>query len=118
MIKLVNLLNEIKIQNPNTIFHITDKGKEALTNYNIMMRAAGDLGLEIVDYLMDDRNFSNINLFNIFGPDGERMIDIKNNTIESYLERYRKIWDDDDESAKIHLRMFINKGWITPIEGI
>jgi hypothetical protein len=114
--KLTEILDEIKIQNPNHIFHITDKGIQVLKDMGLISNLGNKYKImeDIVETRSETYNIANI--FSIFSKNGENIIKDKNNTLEEYIKIFMERWEDDEESAKSYLKDFMKNDFITKIK--
>ena len=113
------LLQEIRINNPNTIFRVTDKGKEYIEDYYKLIELS--VKFDVHELLGNEGPESNIFqasqlLYILSDKYGENIILLdKPNKLEDYINRYRDIWDDDIEGAKKSLKLFMEFNFITNI---
>jgi hypothetical protein len=114
-------LNEMKINNPNKTFKITDLGIQALEDYHRLLELAKKF--DVSEILKDDGpeydKFRITQLLHIFSDIyGEGIIKTNGlNTLDGYISSYMDIWDGEDESyANKDLKDFIKMGYVTPIK--
>lgn len=116
MIKLIELFNEIKVNNPNDIFHVTELGKQVNDGvYQLHMALNKINDDKLRDSIMDLDNFNLQNWFYIINSKyGENIIETdKPNKLQDYLQNYdNKMGDEDGKEALIYFENFKKKGWI------
>jgi hypothetical protein len=112
------LLQEIKVNNPNTIFRVTDKGKEYIEDFIRLEKLSEkfNIGELVKDEGPESELFRVSQLLYIFSDKyGEDIISIdKPNKLEDYISKYVTIWGDEPTS-KPDLKTFIKFGFITKI---
>lgn len=112
-------LQEIKINNPNTIFRVTDKGKEYIEDFVLLEKLSDkfEIGELIKNEGPESEIFRFSQLLYIYSDKyGEGIILIdKPNKLEDYMSKHFKIWSDDENESKRDLKSFIKLGFITNI---
>jgi len=112
------LLNEIKINNPNDIFQVTDNGRKVIEEvYQYFMFI--EKYVKTKEDLIIDESFNSGKLFNdafylynCSSKHGENVIlDNQANKIEDYLKKYEKVFGEDEEAMEL-LNNWKKQGWI------
>ncbi len=116
MIKLTELFNEIKVNNPNEVFQVTEEGRKTVEEaYQIILLVKKYLDIdsphEIDDFNQD--KYVKADLFYILSSKyGENVIrDGGINKVNDYIQRYIKVWGDKETGLE-DLKSFKEYGWI------
>jgi hypothetical protein len=114
--KLINLLNEIKINKPNSTFTVTDKGKESYDNmskfwdlYNYF-----ELEVDMFEHEYSDAWFVHSAFTRYIDEDIILLDNV--NSLNDVLEKGEASGDSDDEELKEKLQSFIDMELITPVK--
>jgi DNA-binding PadR family transcriptional regulator len=106
-------LAEIKVNNPNDIFHVTELGKQAFQDFINLNRIVGKYITDDTIGIFDDTKNKNWwDLLNYSIAVDEAVIDLeKTNKLENYLKSYNDIFGDDKEALS-YLESYKKQGWI------
>ena len=113
-------ISEIKINNPNNSFQVTDYGRQIVEDITNIFKLAEKLNIS--ELLHDQGSESEIfqyahNLQIWSDTHGESMIKMSgNNTLEEYDSLYLSIWDDDVEQGRKVLKKYAELKFITDIK--
>jgi hypothetical protein len=113
MTNLIDILKEIKINNPSDVFHVTDEGKLAAEDYykiktllekyighsdidldQILLEIKGSQYLDLLQFsvFVDERiiNKNAINKYSEVLDKGERIVGWEEDELKGYLENFKK----------------------------
>jgi hypothetical protein len=117
MIKLINILSEIQIKNPNRVFKVTDKGRITLKEMSMLFKLLDKYGNDAIsDQFHDEDKYLRPLMFviavdeSIIKPNEINEVD---NVIDGFINRLGNA-EDEDEAMKM-LKEFEKDGYITPI---
>lgn len=103
-------LNEIKVNNPINVFHVTDLGREMVENFVALEKLAEKFGVNelLKDEGPEQEIFAQTQLLYIFSDTyGEGIIKMKEiNRLEDYESKCSKIWDEITENNLYQLETF------------
>ena len=113
--KLINILNEIKINKPNSIFVVTDKGKEWTTKFDEFWDLYSFFGFEVDLYDEETSdNFWSISDFSTYVR--EDIIELNEENLLNTVIKKGIDYGFDAEDIDTNLKRFIKNEFITPIE--
>lgn len=112
--KLINLLNEIKINKPNSIFTVTDKGKESYDNMAKFwdLYHYFEMNMEIWEHESSETWLVHYNFTRYI--DENIILLNETNSLDHTLEK-GEYYDDDIDEIKEKLQSFIDLELITPV---
>jgi isoleucyl-tRNA synthetase len=112
--KLINLLNEIKINKPNSTFTVTDKGKESYDNMSTFWSLYHyfEMDIEIFEHETSETWLEHYNFTRYI--DEDIILLNETNSLDSTLEKGEM--DYEIEEIKSQLQSFIYLKLITPIK--
>jgi hypothetical protein len=112
--KLINLLNEIKINKPNSTFTVTDKGKESYDNMSTFWSLYHyfEMDIEIFEHESSETWLVHYNFTRYI--DEDIILLNETNSLDSTLEKGEM--DYEIEEIKSQLQSFIYLKLITPIK--
>lgn len=121
MIKLIELFNEIKINNPNDMFQVTEVGRKVIEEVHQCFMFIEKYTKNKEDLIIDEsfnsgNKFNNaFYLYNCSSKYGENIIlDNSINKIEDYLKKYDKVFgiEEDTVEALAFISYWKEQGWI------
>jgi isoleucyl-tRNA synthetase len=112
--KLINLLNEIKINKPNSTFTVTDKGKESYDNMSKFwdLYHYFEMDIEIFEHESSETWLVHYNFTRYI--DDDIILLNETNSLDSTLEKGEM--DYEIEEIKSQLQEFIDMELITPVK--
>lgn len=117
MIKLRNILNEVKVTNPNRTFTLTPEGKIQFEKFVKLQELAIELNImETIHASNDDKIWAFINLDMMSDTQGESIIKINDiNNVDDVMNKYIEKIGGFEKDIKIILNNLIKNKIITRI---
>jgi hypothetical protein len=114
--KLINLLNEIKINKPNSTFIVTEDGKDSYNNMSTFWSLYHyfELEIDMFEYESSDAWFVHSAFTRYIDEDIILLDNV--NSLNDVLEKGEAYGDSDDEEIKEKLQSFIDLKLITPVK--
>jgi hypothetical protein len=118
MIKLSNILNELKISNPNKTFRVTPEGKIMSETFSKFQYLAKELGLQDEIYEIENEKVWALIQFSMLSDvEGESIIFFnENNNVDDVVEKYIETIGGNKQEVFNILKQLLKFRLITPIK--